>query len=334
MVIKKGFIPTLKSIDLSTRRVPFLWASAGVPGPTVWLTAAIHGDEVTGTAVIQSVFKRLQQTPLSKGNLYAFPVLNTSGFETISRRNVYDNEDLNRSFTQNPNGSISERLASMILSSVTNTHPDYVIDLHTDSMNSIAYTLIDFPRSVTNDKTLIKSIAVARHLGFVWIIETFETFTYPAGYPLEQCFTGRLATKGIPAVTIELGGPMVVMEEFRKAGLEAIWNFLISLGMVPGIKHSLDFSRPKEVYIFKERIITQSTGIIDYRVKPGDEIQKGQILGKIRNVFGEVIEIIRSPINGILLSHEDQSATFPGQILFTIAVKSSLEEIAKLKEMA
>ena len=82
---------------------------------------------------------------------------------------------------------------------------------------------------------------------------------------------------------------------------------------------------PNTFYMFRESVRTQSTGIVEYKVAPGQKITRGQILGKVRNVFGETIEVVRSPFNGLLFSHEDQSVTFPGQDLFTIGIKTYLE---------
>ena len=321
MTITRDFLPILKGIDLTTKRLPLLSATTNRPGPTIWLTAAIHGNEVTGTAVIQSLFKRLEQYPLEKGTLHAFPILNTSGFETISRHDTFDEEDLNRHFGGTDQGSTTERLASLILSHILATKPDYLIDLHTDSMNSIAYAIVDRPATLKTTTPVLKAIDLAQTLDLAWAIDTDAT----AGYPLEHCLTGQLVSRGIPAITLELGGPMVVMDEFRKTGLEAIWRFLATLKLVPGSTSALPTQSPHQVYVFKEKIRTQSTGIIEYRVKPGDKITQGKLLGKIRNVFGETIEVIRSPSTGVLFSHEDQSVTFPGQALFPPAVASSLE---------
>lgn len=323
MDIEKDFIPLFRGIDLSTRRLPLLSANSGKSGPTVFLTAAIHGEEVTGTAVIQSIFKRFEVSPLLAGRVCAFPILNPSGFETLSRRELYAEADLNRCFGGEDEESTSGRLASLILSKILETKPKYVMDLHTDSMNSIAYTLIDLPYGLRSVNVLAESIALARKLNFRWAIETDKT----VGFSLLKCLTGRLLMEGIPAVTIELGGPLVVNEYFRKIGLEAIWSFLCSLKMVQGEGEPLVRTLPKVVYSFEERIKTRSTGIIEYRVKPGENIKKGKVLGKIRNVFGETIEVIRSPVSGVLFSHEDQSVTFPGQSLFTLATKSYLNKL-------
>jgi uncharacterized protein len=319
MIIRKDYIPLYKGIDLSHRRLPLMLADSGMKGPTVWVTAAIHGDEVTGTAVVLSLFDRFKNLPLLRGKVYAFPILNPSGFEAVSRHDVFEEEDLNRHFDMFSSRSLSKLHAGIILGSVMETKPSYVIDLHTDSLNSIAYILIDRPKILTNKKTLFDSIGLAKILGFPWAIDTDRQ----AGYPLEKCFTGRLITEGIPAVTIELGGPLYINDEFRSQGLTAVWNVLSSLSMVKGQEREFDNSEPKNAYYIEQRIRTESTGIISYRVKPGKHVREGEILGKVRNVFGETIEIIRASSKGVVFSHEDQSIAFPGQTMFTIAVEKS-----------
>jgi predicted deacylase len=166
-------------------------------------------------------------------------------------------------------------------------------------------------------KVFLQSIGLARMLGFHWAIETDKN----AGYQLQKCLSGRLITEGIPAITIELGGPLYVHEEFRYKGVNALWSMLKNFQMVRGSGKVLDISEPQRAYYFDERVKTQSTGIIHYKIMPGKKIYAGQILGKVRNIFGETIEIIRSKSEGILFSHEDQSICFPGQTLFTTAVE-------------
>jgi uncharacterized protein len=320
MKIKKDFIDLFTGIDLTKRRLPYMEADSGKPGPVVSLSAAIHGDEVTGTAVIQKIFAILETHPLKKGKILAFPILNPPAFETISRREPYDEEDLNRQFDGDFEGSTAERLAGTIFGKIMEQRPDYAIDLHTDSMNSIAYTIVDLPTSLKDIGAFMESVAVAEELGFKWALDTEKT----AGFPPENCLSGRLVYEGIPAVTIELGGPLLVIDAFKRQGVDAIWSFLKSLGMIDG-KMTFDTKKvPMMGFTFAERVRTQSTGIIEYKVRPGSLIEKGDTLGKIRNVFGETIEVIKAPVAGVLFSHEDQSVTFPGQTLFTIAVEADM----------
>jgi uncharacterized protein len=315
MNIAKRYVPILKGIDLTSRRLPLIEVESGQPGPSIVISAAVHGNEVTGTAIVQSLIKRLRNYPLIKGKIAAFPILNPFGFEMNSRNLSYSEEDINRCFAAGNEGSMAERLASVILTSMLDFRPDYAFDLHTDSMNSIAYTLVDKPTRINDVSVFEKSMDMARALGFFWSVDTEES----AGYPLENCLTGQLITRGVPAVTVELGGPMVVTENFRKMGLEALWNFLFFQGMVrPESKRQVKVNQPN-AYMFRQRISTKSTGIIDYRVEAGKLVKKGQILGVVRNVFGETVEVLRCPVSGMLFSHEDQSVVFPGQDLFTLA---------------
>ena len=325
MIIKKDLIPIFRGIDLSTRKLPLLIADSKKPGPVVYVTAAIHGDEVTGTAVIQSLFKRFEEIPLMNGILYTIPILNPSGFETISRSEMYGDADINRYFSGDEKGSTPERLAALILSQILSVRPDYVIDLHTDTMNSISYTLVDLPTKLKNIKTFLKCIELAKSFGFAWAVDT----ALSAGFPPEDSLTGRLMVEDVTAVTLELGGPMVVSEEFRVQGLEAIWGFLQRLEMVKSESHPSKKSEDERMFTIAVKVRTQQTGIIHYGVRPGQEIHEGQLLGKIRNVFGETIEIIRSPVDGWLFSHEDQSITFPGRALFTIAIQTTMEYFLK-----
>jgi predicted deacylase len=93
-------------------------------GPVVWLTACIHGDEVTGIVTIQEVFKKIQKQHLQRGAVYAFPLMNPIGFETGSRNITLSREDLNRSFPGNKNGSMAERIADKIFIPIQQTNPN------------------------------------------------------------------------------------------------------------------------------------------------------------------------------------------------------------------
>lgn len=315
MTISQASIPLFKGIDQSTRRLPLITIKSHQPGPTIWITAAIHGDEVTGIAIIHSLLSKLKTYPLQAGTIYSVPILNPAGFETISRREPFDEADLNRKFPGDAFGTTAERHAAVIARSITSTHPDYVIDLHTDSVNSIAYTIVDNVGQSVH--TTQDAITLAQTFNFPWAFDQ----GYP-DYDPKTSLSGYLMTQNIPAVTIELGGPMVVDEYFRKKGLDAVWTFLQSLGMVLSkTKPPLQTNIPTAANHFEERLQCNDTGIIDYRVKPGDKFVKGQILGKIRNIYGKEIAIIKAPTDGLLFSHEDQSIALPGQNLFTYVVK-------------
>ena len=140
-----SFLKIMTGSDLSRRRIPMMTIKSGRPGPVVWLTACIHGDEVGGMVVIQELFRYIRRNPLRCGSLYALPLMNPIGFEMAARHVTMSKEDLNRSFPGNRQGTLAQRIADRIMTAIGETGPDLVIDLHNDWMRSIPYAVIEPP---------------------------------------------------------------------------------------------------------------------------------------------------------------------------------------------
>lgn len=104
------------------------------PGPTVWLSAAVHGDEIVGVEIIRRVLDDIRPRPLS-GSILAMPVVNVHGFNTGDRY-LPDRRDLNRSFPGSPRGSLASRLANLVMTEVVG-RCGVGIDLHTGSDHRI-----------------------------------------------------------------------------------------------------------------------------------------------------------------------------------------------------
>ena len=104
------------------------------PGPTLCMTAAIHGDEINGIEIVRRVIHNVSPTKL-KGTLIGVPIVNQDGFRRSSRY-LSDRRDLNRHFPGNPKGSAASRLAYSLFHEVI-THCHYLIDLHTGSFHRI-----------------------------------------------------------------------------------------------------------------------------------------------------------------------------------------------------
>ena len=104
------------------------------PGPTVWLSAAVHGDEIVGVEIIRRVLDDIQPRPLA-GSILAMPVVNVHGFNTGDRY-LPDRRDLNRSFPGSPRGSLASRLANLVMTEVV-SRCGVGIDLHTGSDHRI-----------------------------------------------------------------------------------------------------------------------------------------------------------------------------------------------------
>lgn len=306
--LKFAFKKILTGSDLSRRRIPFIIADTGVPGPVCWLTACSHGDEVGGIVIIQEIIKKIKtRNYLKKGMVYAFPLMNPIGFETGSRRITFSQEDLNRSFPGNPKGSLGERIAAIIFTTILETAPDLVIDLHTDWIQSIPYALVDPTPSDENTSAW----GIARHYalatGFLAIHDS-EHVRGALSYTLQK--------HRIPAFTLELGESYIVNEQNIQYGIRALENVLACLGMIDesGEKrpHPLPENSTGRLLKYAARPYSSTSGIVRFLAQPGDVIKAGKPFAKIYNVFGKLQETMKTETDVIVLGHVDTSVAFPG----------------------
>lgn len=318
--LETRFLSVFKGIDLSKRRIPIMIKRAAADGPKIWLCGAIHGDEVTGIEVIHRIFDHLDEVGLKKGIVYSFPVMNSQGFEMVSRHLPSSGEDLNRQFPGSPNGSPAERVTWSILDHIAKTKPDLVVDLHTDTMQSISYILVDRFLEEARRPVIEEAVKLAEMFGVTWVYE------YPDYYPeaFNCTFTAALMNLNIPAFTVEIGGPNTVSEAFVVEGVEGIKNILQNLGMIEPKDRTPWKSPTKRKDIPSPLKLINSpkpetSGIIEYLVKPGEWTKKGKIVAKIKNVFGKVESAARIDTDALILSSIDQSIAFPGIDLFMVA---------------
>jgi uncharacterized protein len=308
-----SFRKIMTGSDLSQKRLPIMEVRSPNPGPVVWLTGCAHGDEVGGIVIIQEIFKKLKKMPLLRGSIYAFPMMNPFGFETTSRTISLSKEDLNRSFPGNKNGTLAERLANLIFTTIKRTTPSVVIDLHNDWRKSIPYANIDPYGVSVNQETHEMVRAFAEKSGLVVINEELDSSD---SIEWERTLTGSLIMQGIPALTLEMGESYVVNEENVEYGIKAIWSILAYADMTEPLVEPFSYKIPQSIrdrrLRYSHHPVSSSTGIIRFNVAPGDVVKKGQPVAKIISAFGKLQETITAPEAGIVLGYADSSVAYPG----------------------
>lgn len=318
--IKYSFLKIMTGSDLSKRSLAVMEAVSSVPGPSVWLTGCVHGDEVGGIVVVQEIFRKLKKKPLKKGSLKAFPLMNPIGFETASRHISFSNEDLNRNFPGNPNGSLAERIAHQIFSTIVLDKPSLVLDLHNDWIKSIPYVLVDPCGDHTDETAYGKTIEFANLTGFIVVEEQVGVHAID----LSKTLTGSLIKHGVPAITLELGESHVVNEKNVEQGVTAVWNIISSLNMADPPDNPAPALLPEGVksslFRYSDRPVASSSGVIRFMVKPGQIVRKGDKLAKIYNVFGKLQQTILAEKDGLVLGHSDTSVAHPGSPVAAFAL--------------
>lgn len=317
----------MKGADLSDRYLAMIEARSGRPGPLVWLTAGIHGDEVGGIVVVQEIFRRLRRQRLRAGRISAFPLLNPFGFDTANRQIPSTEEDLNRAFPGDARGTFAERIAALVFKRISADAPALVLDLHNDWIRSIPYALID-PRPATEQGRAahrrVKEIAAITD--FVIVDEQEEGVSRAM---LRSTLSGSLLESGIPALTLELGAAHVVDEPNVAAGVEAVWNLLVHLAMVDPAEATehLDLG-PAEfrgrVLRYSHRPFPSRAGIVRFSVAPGDTVKEGSAIATLYDVFGRKLEVLRAGGDAVVLGHADSSLAVPGVPLVAMAMGRSL----------
>lgn len=311
MKIEYSFVEILTGSDLSRRKLPLMSIKSNNPGPVIWLCACGHGDEVGGLVVVQEVFKKLAKG-LLKGSVYAFPLMNPTGFENASRYVSSSEEDLNRSFPGDKEGSLAERLSEKIFSSIKNTRPDFVLDLHNDWRQSIPYVLID-PEKGVNKDIYKKTEALAKKIGFPVILDD----------NIEKTLSYSLLKDNIPAISVELGESNVVNEKNVNLGVQSILNVINHLGMFDETeKIDLNISgiAIEKILRYSAKPSSSTSGVLRFLVKPGDIVKKGEEIAKVYNAFGKLLETIRALDDALVLGYSDYSVAFPGSPVMAFGV--------------
>lgn len=313
MRVSKRLIDITGMRDIVHRRIPVLTADSKVPGPVVWLTACIHGDEVGGTAIVHDLFSGLRKSGLNSGSVHAFPLVNSMGFENVSRFINTDREDLNRCFPGNIRGSVGERLARRLFDAIIKSKPDLVIDIHNDWVRSVPYVLIDPAESYSSKKLLRQVLKMARATRLL-LVEDSDVF-----HPLRNTLTGAIAAAGIPAFTIEAGGAFAIVEKSVAAGTAAVLSVLKLLGMIDWWEppqRRVDMAKPLK---YTNLPLCTSSGLIRFSVSPGQAITKGQLLARVYSAFGSDEESLRATADGFVLGLEDHARVLPGREVIAIA---------------
>lgn len=313
MRVSKKLIDITGMRDIAQRRILMVSANSSVNGPTVWLTACIHGDEVGGTAVVHDVFSALRKNGLQRGTLKSFPLINSMGFENVSRFFNADREDLNRCFLGQGDGTMGQQVAQRLFNMIASSTPDFVIDLHNDWIQSVPYVLLEPAHLYSSEAVYQRTSKLAISTGLL-VVEDSDIFD-----PKHTTLAGALVNAGIPAITIEAGGAYAVAEDCVSATREAVLEALRELGMLnQPKKENSEPCRPIR-YQYSNKPLCTKSGLIRFCVQPGDEVIAGQALARVYSAFGSSEETLYAIQPGIVLGLEDHARALPGRAFIAMA---------------
>jgi predicted deacylase len=272
------------------------------PGPTLCLTAAVHGDELNGIEMVRRVLHDIDPDKLS-GAVIGVPIVNVQGFRRGSRY-LPDRRDLNRYFPGNPNGSAAARIAHSLFVEVI-AHCDALIDLHTGS----------FERA-----NLPQIRADLRNPDVVTLTLGFGSMVVLHSEPTVGTLRHAATQAGIPAVTVEAGGPSQLELTEVKHGVKGIETLLSTLGMV---KKRRLWGDPEPVYYRSSWVRADNGGILLADVSLGSTVRKGDLLGTITDPMSNARTELRSPYSGRIIGMARNQVVMPGFAAFHVGIETS-----------
>jgi predicted deacylase len=334
-------MPTGSSDDL-----PVIIAQGKRDGPVMWVTASIHGNEYTGISTIHRLLTPALVADL-RGAIIAVPTLNPAGLRVGERRAYYlKNQDPNRLF---PAGgkklptlaglpgdpepisaleSVYQRLFEKIVENC-----DYLIDLHNYSLNSLPFAFRD-PIGYTDEQDK----AAARQLQMVMdsmlkafghtIINEYATADY-LKRNLHRSVSGAVLNMArIPAFTVELGGYLSVDPAIVAACCAGLRNTMRFAGMLDSAMEpvtGIDVLTPTHPIRRIQHPYAPQSGIIAYYVKSGDQLKRGDAIGRLTDIWGRPIGVndglIKTDHDGYVLGVAQGAAFYQGESLLSLAIR-------------
>ncbi len=274
-------------------RIPLQVCRAAQDGPTVFITAALHGDEINGTGVVRQLIHSGVLKQLKRGNVILVPVVNLLAFDRHSRY-LPDRRDLNRCFPGKSTGSQASRMARRIFDEIVH-RSDFGIDLHTAAVRRTNY-----PNVLANMRDP-QAARIARAFGSELIID---------GNGRKGSLRREACENGCPTIVMEGGEVWKVEPGIVDAAVRGIVNVLRELDMLDGAPETSEH----QVVLQKTAWIrAEQGGFLQFHVKPGDSVEEGQALATNTSLLGAERSVRCAPFAGVVLGMTTLPAVTPGE---------------------
>lgn len=269
-----------------TMKLPMMLINGTEEGPTVLISAGVHGAEYIGIQTAMELSRELRPDEV-KGNILFLLTANPTACKTFTRFVVpEDNKNLNRVFPGKKDGTLSEKIAYTMVQELY-SNADFHIDLHAGDTSEQVMPFVYFPGGAAPEVTeKAKAMAMAADLS-IRARSSSTTGAYSAS-----------ALHGVPSLLIERGGRGVYSREEVELYKQDIRNILIHLGTLSG----------SEVHRLKQREVNQATyieadkdGFWYPALQAGDTFKKGKLLGELRDIWGELLGEWHAEYDGIVL---------------------------------
>lgn len=283
------------------------------PGPVLFVSAAIHGDEIIGLEIIRRLVSTKTLSRI-RGTLILIPVVNGFGFLGMTRY-LPDRRDLNRVFPGSANGSSASQLAHTFINTIVG-RCDYGIDLHSGAVHRENLPQI---RANLSDSE-VRDMGVA-----------FRASIMLDAKLRDGSLRAAAGDVGCRMLVYEAGEALRFNESAVRIGVRGVMGVIRHVGMLPKLKpkpHRIDPVQPSG----SSWVRAPMSGLMRAATGLGDSVQKGQRIAGISDPLGETDMDVLAKHDGVVIGRTNLPVVSRGDALFHIARVGSPRMVGKTIE--
>ncbi|CEP19722.1 hypothetical protein [Parasitella parasitica] len=295
-------------------KLPIIVCRGTEDGPVVGITAAVHGNELNGVPCIHRVISQIDVSQL-KGTVVAVPCVNVWGFLRFQRE-FADGRDLNRQFPGKEDGFSSQVFSHHLMNKIISQF-NYMIDLHTASFGR-------------NDPVGAKMAKLQQP----------QILLHNSGQ--DGTLRSAAAARGIKAITVEIGNPQTFQDRYIQWSFMGVMRILdhfemydlknINMAEIQAFVNEENLNGPPHTVLCSRGfwIYTKTGGLLEVYPGVNKLVKRGEIIARIKNMFGNVIDEYFSPCTGVVIGRSSNPVAMAGdRIVHMGVIKRTGEVLAK-----
>ena len=306
-----GELPVSRLVTGTRISIPINVVHGRHDGPVVWVSAAVHGDEIGGVEIIRRALATVDPRALS-GTIVAVPIVNVHGFLSGDRY-LPDRRDLNRSFPGSPNGSLAARIAHLFMTEIVE-RCDVGVDLHTgsDHRTNLPQIRADLDDPATRDLALAFNAPLMMHAKL-----------------RDGSMRAAATAKGATVLLFEGGEAWRFDRAAIDVGVAGVARVLTHLGMTSGAatdapERTVASDAPAVAAAPVESrtsgwVRVRRSGIALLNVELGQLVQRGDVIATVRDSVGRQLSRTRANRSGMVIGHTQQPLVNQGDAIIHIA---------------
>lgn len=293
-------IISLNTYELPTKtkiEIPIHVFRSKKPGPTILLSAGMHGDEINGIEVVRKIITRKETQNLLRGTVIAIPVMNTVSF-LFRSRDLPDGRDMNRCFPGTKNGSIGSRIAYDLMKEIIPLI-DIGIDFHTGGAKINNYPQLRCVFDFAESFKIAKIFAPPLIINSVYRDGTMRKEASKKGKPILVFEGGESLRFDYKSINEGINGCLRLLKHYKMMDVESPTNHFVMLNKSVWVRAKL-------------------SGLFHAAKSNGAYVNKDEVLGAICNPYGQIEGRILSPIDGYIIGINNQPVVNQGDALMHI----------------